>query len=164
MSGMGDDMGYDDGAGFDDGPGADEELLEEELRQAAAVLDPVPAALLQSAVDAFALRDLDARVAELTFDSLVDAIPVRGAAAAPRMLTFGAGKVTLDVELTEEGLIGQVLPPGPARIEVLDGPRPAATITADDMGRFTAATTPSGPFALRLHTAGEVVMTEWLRA
>ncbi|MCX4570739.1 hypothetical protein ACF09G_02740 [Streptomyces albogriseolus] len=158
---MSDDIS--DGTGFDEGPGADEELLEEELRQAASLLDPVPPALLQSAVDAFALRDLEARVAELTFDSLVDAIPVRGAAAAPRMLTFSAGEVTLDVEVTEEGLIGQVLPPAPARVEILTGPRPAATATTDDMGRFTAAVTPSGPFALRLHTPDEVVMTEWLR-
>ncbi|WP_431990753.1 hypothetical protein [Streptomyces albogriseolus] len=159
---MSDDIS--DGTGFDEGPGVDEELLEEELRQAASLLDPVPVALLQSAVDAFALRDLEARVAELTFDSLVDAIPVRGAAAVPRMLTFSAGEVTLDVEVTEEGLIGQVLPPAPARVEILTGPRPATTTTADDMGRFTAAVTPSGPFALRLHTTDEVVMTEWLRA
>ncbi|MFI8203011.1 hypothetical protein [Streptomyces sp. NPDC085937] len=152
-----------DGTGLPEGPDVDDELLEEELRQAAAVLDPVPAALLQSAVDAFALVDLDARVAELTFDSLADAIPVRGAADTARMLTFTAGEVTLDVEVTEEGLIGQVLPPGPARIEVLDGPRPAASVTADDMGRFTADTAPSGPFALRLRTADDVVVTEWLR-
>ncbi|GHE60819.1 hypothetical protein GCM10018771_48210 [Streptomyces cellulosae] len=154
----------DGGTGFGDGPGVEEELLEEELRQAASLLDPVPPLLLQSAIDAFALRDLEARVAELTFDSLVDAIPVRGAAAAPRMLTFSAGGTTLDVELTEEGMIGQVLPPSPARIDILTGPRPATTTTADDMGRFTAPVTPSGPFALRLHTPGEVVMTEWLRA
>ncbi|MCA2201910.1 hypothetical protein ACWDLL_20785 [Streptomyces griseoincarnatus] len=159
---MSDDIS--DGTGLGDGPGVEEELLEEELRQAASLLDPVPPALLQSAVDAFALRDLEARVAGLTFDSLVDAIPVRGAAAAPRMLTFTAGEVTLDVELTEDGLIGQVLPPAPARIEVLAGSRPATTATADDMGRFTAPVTPSGPFALRLHTTDETVMTEWLRA
>ncbi|MFC8834467.1 hypothetical protein ACFT8V_14880 [Streptomyces griseoincarnatus] len=159
---MSDDIS--DGTGLGDGPGVEEELLEEELRQAASLLDPVPPALLQSAVDAFALRDLEARVAGLTFDSLVDAIPVRGAAAAPRMLTFTAGEATLDVELTEDGLIGQVLPPAPARIEVLTGSRPATTATADDMGRFTAPVTPSGPFALRLHTTDETVMTEWLRA
>ncbi|KES09042.1 hypothetical protein BU52_03055 [Streptomyces toyocaensis] len=138
-------------------------LLEEELRQAAAVLDPLPPALLQSAVDAYALHDLDARVAELTFDSLVDALPVRGATDAPRLLTFTAGEVMLDVEVTEQGLIGQVLPPGPVRVELLGGPQPAAALTADDMGRFTAGTAPSGPFALRLRTGDDVVVTEWLR-
>ncbi|MFJ5726884.1 hypothetical protein [Streptomyces paradoxus] len=146
----------------------DEELdagmLEEELRQAAAVLDPVPAELQQIAVDAFALHDLDARVAELTFDSLVDALPVRGATDVPRMLTFRAGEVTVDVEVTAQGLMGQVLPPQPARIEILGGPRPGSPLTADDLGRFSGDVPPAGPFALRLNTGGDVVVTEWLRA
>lgn len=156
MNDMTDDAEFD--AEFDSG------LLEEELRQAAAVLDPLPPALLQIAVDAYALHDLDARVAELTFDSLVDAIPVRGATDVPRMLTFTAGEVTLDVEVTAEGLMGQVLPPQPARVEVLGGPQTTAPLTADDLGRFTTATPPSGPFALRLRTHDDVVVTEWLRA
>ena len=151
MNDMTDDAGFD--ADFDDG------LLEEELRQAAAVL-----ALLQIAVDAYALHDLDARVAELTFDSLVDAIPVRGATDVPRMLTFTAGEVTLDVEVTAEGLMGQVLPPRPARVEVLGGPQATTPLVADDLGRFTTATPPAGPVALRLRTDDDVVVTEWLRA
>ncbi|KFG72459.1 hypothetical protein FM21_16200 [Streptomyces mutabilis] len=168
MSGMHHDGFEDDG---DDGGGGaftDDELgtdlLEEELRQAAAILDPVPAELRRIAVDAFALHDLDARVAELTFDSLVDAIPVRGATDPPRMLTFQADEVTVDVEVTADGLIGQVLPPGPARIEVLSGPRAPARLTADELGRFTGEAPPSGPFALRLRTGEGVVETEWLRA
>lgn len=152
---QGDDVGE-----FDDG------LLEEELRQAAAILDPVPAELRQLAMDAYVLYDLDARLAELTFDSLVDAIPVRGATDVPRMLTFTAGELSIDVEVTSEGLMGQVMPPQPAGIEVLSGPqalRPT-TLTADAMGRFTSDAPPSGPFALRLRAGGEVVVTEWLRA
>ncbi len=100
MSDMNDDFGDEPS----DGTFTDEELgtglLEEELRQAAAILDPVPAGLRQIAVDAFALHDLEARVAELTFDSLVDAIPVRGETDPPRMLTFRADEVTVDVEVT----------------------------------------------------------------
>ncbi|MBL1087357.1 hypothetical protein JK359_36330 [Streptomyces actinomycinicus] len=139
-------------------------LLEEELRQAAAVLDPVPAELLQSALEAFALHDLDARLAELTFDSLVDALPVRGVVDVSRMLTFRAGETTVDVEVTPDGLIGQVLPPQPARIEVLGGPQSVRPVTADTLGRFTSETPPAGPFALRLSTGAEVIVTEWLRA
>ncbi|MGW1958423.1 hypothetical protein ACWCPI_37720 [Streptomyces sp. NPDC001920] len=144
--------------------GFDVGLLEEELRQAAAILDPVPADLQQIAVEAFALHDLDARIAELTFDSVVDAIAVRGATDTPRMLTFRAGEVTVDVEVTAQGLMGQVLPPQQARIEVLAGPQTAVPVDADAMGRFTSDAPPSGPFALRLRTGGEVVVTEWLRA
>jgi hypothetical protein len=107
---------------------------------------------------------LDAKIAELTFDSVVDAIPVRGAVDVPRMLTFHAGGLTVDVELSAQGLMGQVLPPQPARIEVLGGPQQSALLTADAMGRFTSPSRVSGPFALRLRTGGEVLVTEWLRA
>ncbi|MEV0642515.1 hypothetical protein AB0I77_47945 [Streptomyces sp. NPDC050619] len=171
MSGMFDlnddpfaDEGIDDEE-LDDGPGTvlDDGLLGE-LQQAAGILDPVPAELRQMAVEAYALHDLDARLAGLTFDSLVDAIPVRGATDAPRMLTFHSGDVTVDVEVTAQGLMGQVLPPQPARIEVLKGPQSGATLVADDLGRFSSDVAPVGPFALRLRTAGEVVVTEWLRA
>ncbi|MFI9341732.1 hypothetical protein ACIG0D_10750 [Streptomyces sp. NPDC052773] len=159
------DRGLDEETALDDAEfGAG--LLEEELRQAATILDPVPPELRRLAVDAYALHDLDARLAELTFDSLVDAIPVRGATDVPRMLTFRTGELSVDVEVTAHGLIGQVLPPQPARIEVLGGPHPAVpdTLTADAMGRFTSDLPPTGPFALRLRTGGEVVVTEWLRA
>ncbi|MFJ9929567.1 hypothetical protein SAMN04490357_6621 [Streptomyces misionensis] len=148
----------------DDKGEAQDALLEEELRQAAAVLDPVPDALRQLAVDAYALHDLDAKIAELTFDSLVDALPVRGVTDAPRMLTFRAGPVTVDVEVTGDGLMGQVMPPGSARIEVLGGPGAARPVPVDTLGRFTSEDPPSGPFALRLRTGTEVIVTEWLRA
>lgn len=140
------------------------ELLEEELRQAAAILDPVPAELRQLAIEAYALHDLDTRIAELTFDSLVDAVPVRGALDPPRMLTFTTGDLTVDVEVTGEGLLGQVLPPRTARVEVLGGPRRTAQVPVDAMGRFMTEAPPTGPFALRLRTGEDVVMTEWLRA
>ncbi|MCD9877951.1 hypothetical protein [Streptomyces guryensis] len=140
------------------------DLLAEELRRAAAILDPVPAGLRQIAVDAFALHDLEARIAELTFDSVVDAIPVRGATDVPRMLTFHAGGVTVDVELSAQGLMGQVLPPQTADIEVLSGPQAGSPLTTDDMGRFTHGEPPVGPFALRLRTGGGVLVTDWLTA
>ncbi|MFJ8196433.1 hypothetical protein [Streptomyces sp. NPDC096152] len=158
-----------DDDGVLDGNAPDEEefdvgLLEEELRAATAILDPVPTALRQLAVEAYALHDLDTRIAELTFDSLVDALPVRGATDVPRMLTFRAGELTVDVEVTEDGLLGQLMPPRPARIEVLSGPHAGVPLTADELGRFTGDAPPAGPFALRLRTGGDVVVTEWLRA
>ncbi|MFI7498597.1 hypothetical protein ACIBVL_08730 [Streptomyces sp. NPDC049687] len=155
---------YVTGEGFFDAEELDHGSLEEELRRAAAILDPVPAELRRIAVEAYALHDLDARIAELTFDSLTDAVPVRGAVDVPRMLTFHTGDLTVDVEVTEEGLLGQLLPPQPASVEVLHGPRAGASLTTDDMGRFACDAPPTGPFALRLRAGGEVVVTEWMRA
>ncbi|MDX2543528.1 hypothetical protein ACOT81_41855 [Streptomyces sp. WI04-05B] len=150
---------------FEGDDSLDNDLLEETLRQAAAVMDPVPAQLQQTAVEAYALYSLDTRLAELAFDSLVHGIPVRGAMDPPRMLTFHTDELTVDIEVSAHGLMGQVLPPQEARIEVLSGPQLAAppTLTADGMGRFTSDLHVSGPFALRLRTDAEVVVTEWLR-
>ncbi|MFK4144882.1 hypothetical protein [Streptomyces sp. NPDC004065] len=156
-------MSDDDHSAQDDDGTFEDGLLEEELRQAVAVLDPVPDGLLHLAVEAYALHDLDARIAELTFDSLLDAIPVRGAVDVPRMLTFQAGELTVDVEVSEDGLMGQVLPPRRTRVEVLRGPQRGPALTTDELGRFSAPEPPAGPFALRLHTEDGVVVTEWLR-
>ncbi|MDW4906399.1 hypothetical protein RB628_13905 [Streptomyces sp. ADMS] len=160
------DDGADDLAEFEGDDSLDNDLLEETLRQAAAIMDPVPAQLQQTAVEAYTLFSLGTQLAELTFDSLVHGIPVRGAMDAPRMLTFRTEELTVDVEVTAHGLMGQVLPPQGARIEVLSGPQLASppTLTSDDLGRFTAELHVSGPFALRLRTDAEVVTTEWLRA
>ncbi|MDH6454701.1 hypothetical protein RKD27_001263 [Streptomyces sp. SAI-126] len=166
MHDMNDDADDDGVFEFDEAALPDEEfaldMLEEELRQATAILDPVPPGLRQIAVEAFALHDLDSRIAELSFDSVVDAIPVRGATGAPRMLTFHAGEVTVDVELTPQGLMGQVLPPQSARVEVLSGPQAGSPLTTDDMGRFSYEASPAGPFALRLRTGEAVIVTDWL--
>lgn len=165
--GFDDELDADDAdlAEFEGDDRLDNDLLEETLRQAAAIMDPVPAQLQQTAVEAYALYSLDTRLAELTFDSLVHGIPVRGAVDAPRMLTFHTDELTVDVEVTAHNLMGQVLPPQEARIEVLSGPQLASppSLTADDMGRFAGDLNVSGPFALRLRTDAEVVMTEWLR-
>ena len=159
------DSDYDDLAEFEGDDSLDNDLLEETLRQAAAIMDPVPAQLQQTAVEAYTLYSLDTQLAELTFDSLVHGIPVRGAVDAPRMLTFRADELTVDIEVTAHGLMGQVLPPQGARIEVLSGGQLASppALTADDMGRFAGELRVTGPFALRLRTDAEVVMTEWLR-
>lgn len=164
MRDMDDDMSDIGGEDAFEGEDLGLDLLEEELRRATAILDPVPPELRQIAVEAFALHDLDAKIAELTFDSVVDAIPVRGAVDVPRMLTFHAGGVTVDVELSAQGLMGQVLPPQTAGIEVLSGPVSGSPLETDAMGRFTYGEPPTGPFALRLRTGEGVLVTDWLTA
>src|SRR3954463_13001834 len=92
-----------------------EDLLAE-LRLAALIVDPVPQRVTFAAKASLAWRTIDAELAELTYDSALDAdrlTLVRGAAAA-RMLTFSASGLTVDVEVEElDGglrLIGEVAP------------------------------------------------------
>lgn len=138
--------------------------LEARLRRAAELADPVPPGLTDAALAAYSLRTLDAELARLTFDSLVEgAGAVRG--DGPRTLTFTVGQVTVEIELAEHRLVGQLLPvTGRAGIELR---RPSGTISvrADDLGRFTVEPFAPGPFSLRCHLPPDrTVVTDWFSA
>jgi hypothetical protein len=143
---------------MDHDPAADAEL-EDELRQAADLLDPVPSRLLRDAVQAYTLRTIDAELAELAFDSLAEEDLVRGP-GRPRLLTFRATARTIDVEVIRESddrrLIGRITPPEPAQIAVRSRDQ-VTPVTADELGRFQAANLPPGPYSLRCGT----VVTDW---
>src|SRR3954468_3419738 len=92
-----------------------EDLLAE-LRVAGLVVDPVPERVMFGAKASLSWRTIDAELAELTYDSALDAdrlTLVRGATAA-RMLTFSAGDLTVDVEVEgtdrERRLVGELTP------------------------------------------------------
>jgi hypothetical protein len=145
--------------------------LERELSRAIARIDPVPAPLVEAASGALAWRTIDADLAELVFDSLTDsagAALVRGGDQA-RMLTFQAGGRTIDLEVTGSAgsreLVGQLTPPGPARVEIRQGAL-ARRADADDLGRFTAGGLQAGPVSLRCQATGapggSPVVTDWV--
>ncbi|WP_433239919.1 hypothetical protein ACQPYK_33545 [Streptosporangium sp. CA-135522] len=133
--------------------------IEDELRHAAAIIDPVPANLLQAAVEAYSLNALDVELAELVFDSLIQSAPVRGT-DQPRLLTFRGHGLTLDMEITAGRLVGQLIPPQTAEIEVLG--RRSTTVTADAAGRFTCDHVTPGPLSLHCRTGEAAIATEWL--
>ena len=147
----------------------DDDVLEAQLRNLAADLEPVPAALVAAAVDAFTWRDPDAELAELIFDSLLDqdaATLVRG--GQERLFRFRSDERAVDLEVTVTGmsrtLIGQVTPAGPATVSVRhrDG---TVSVDADDLGRFRAEHVPPGPVSVRLHAADPArtgLVTDWV--
>jgi hypothetical protein len=109
-------------------PMSDDDMLrlEEELRRAARLLDPVPERLVRQARYAYAFHTVDAELAELTFDSLAPehAGAVRGP-AGPRLLTFEAATLTVEIEIDEDGdglrLTGRISPPRAADVDVGGG-------------------------------------------
>lgn len=150
-------------------PGDDELLAQ--LRRIAAEADPVPELVIQAARSAFGLRDLDARLAELVRDSAVDvpATAVRG--GDRRMLSFEAGDVAVECEITERDLrrdiLGQLVGGLAAGIdaevagtEVTSTQR--VTVQVDERGRFSVRDLPAGPVRLRCRLAdGTTVVTSW---
>ena len=145
--------------------------LEAELRRLAADREPVPAELVQAALDAFGWRDIDARLAELVYDSLVDADEASLVRGSPgqRLVSFAVGGMTIDVEVTSAGpgraVMGQIAPPQRAVVDIR-GRRETVTVEADELGRFWSGPLPPGPASLRLRppseAAGPAVVTDWI--
>ena len=145
--------------------------LEAELRRLAASREPVPAQLHQAAVDAFSWRDIDAEIAELVYDSLLDADAaslVRGP-ADQRMVSFAVGGITIDVEVTGAGtgrsVMGQIAPPQRATVDIRY-PQDTVTVETDELGRFESGPLPPGPASLRLRPPpggdGPAIVTDWI--
>lgn len=139
-------------------------------------LDPMPPESLDQARRAFCWRTIDAELAELSFDSLVDRdleLAVRSAADAdsePRMLGFGTVvdgadlAIEVEVETSPAGisLVGQLWPPGAATVEVQTGSGEAAMVAVDELGRFLVEPVPPGPVRLSVPHHGRVVNTAWV--
>ena len=91
---------------------------------------------------------------------------MRGSGAV-RLVTFEAGDLTVEVEITEAGpgrrMVGQLVPPQPARVQVR-GQSGAADVDADELGRFTAEGLAAGRASLRCHLVdpARVVETGWV--
>ncbi len=149
-------------------PDEPDDELTTELRRLAARLDPVPPELLDAAAGAFAWRDIDAELAELVFDSLLDtdeASLVRGAPER-RLVSFAGGGLTIDVEVTTAGpermVMGQMVPPQRGVVDIRRR-QETVSIEADELGRFRSGPLPPGPLSLRLRPAGGApVVTDWL--
>jgi hypothetical protein len=125
-------------------------------------IDPVPADATATAVAAD-LGGVDAELAELVFDSLLDerAVAVRDAPGTDvRSLTFTAGARTIEIDVSDADVVGRVTPVGAGTVE-LEQPRGRRTIPVDDRGRFRAPLAP-GPLRLRFGIADAAVATPWI--
>lgn len=151
-----------------------EDQLLAQLRDLGGRVDPVPAHVLDAARGSLSWRDTDAALAALVTDSATAGpaalAGVRGG-DQPRLLTFTAGDLTIEVEAAAEDaatvrLVGQLVPPQRAQLRVEHaGGGPARPASADELGRFAVAGVPAGPVRLRCEPAGpagRVVLTAWV--
>jgi len=143
---------------------SDEQLLAE-LREALDTADQVPDGFVAAGKAAFAWRTVDAELAALAQEATdADALAgVRAERAAVRALSFLASDISIELEVTPDALLGQLVPARPGTIEVQaqDGSR--QTVTVDESGWFAIRPLPSAMFRLHLQTANDNVITEWVR-
>ena len=147
----------------------DDEQLMAALGEAMRAREAVPASFIQTGKNAYAWHNIDAELAQLTYDSASDlglAAAVRSETATIRALTFTSAHLSIEVEVTEDSLVGQVVPIVPERegtIEVQAKAGATATTSVDEIGCFAVSPKPASPFRLRYRAAdGTDVLTGWI--
>jgi hypothetical protein len=144
--------------------GWDDDLLEV-LRAARNARESVPAHFIETAKSAFAWHNIDAELAQLTYDSRADREPavVRSETASVRALTFTSAHLYIELEVTENSLIGQVMPPRAGHVESQPQSGPTVTVSIDEIGCFTIEPLPRSPFRLRCRVQDQPdVLTGWI--
>ena len=143
--------------------GGDDDLLGELRAAVRGAGTPTPA-MAEAARAAFSWRTVDAELAALVSDSLVDEpAGVRGASAGPRDLVFEGRELSVELARDEDCLVGQLVPAGPGQVSLLGPDGEVDRTVADEFGRFRFERSVSGPTRLRCATASGVVVTEWVR-
>jgi hypothetical protein len=136
-----------------------------ELREAMLTAAEVPERFLAAGRAAFAWRTADAELAALTQDTAIDQAlsGTRAEPSAHRALTFTAGDQSIEVELSQDALQGQVVPPQPGEVELRTPDGAARTAAVDNQGWFTIGPVPTTMFRLHLRPAnGDTLITEWI--
>jgi hypothetical protein len=120
----------------------------------------------ETLLNAFAWRNMDAELALLTCDSTQGsavAAPTRAEAASIRALTFSSPRLTIELEVAEDSLLGQVVPAKAAMIEVETRDGAETPALSDEIGCFSVYPIPVGPFRIRCRTADSTdVLTGWI--
>ena len=143
----------------------DDELLDA-LRLAVRARLTVPAEFVSAAKSVFTWHSIDAELAELTYDSARDAEPAqtRAETAAIRALTFTSARLSVELEVTGDSVLGQVVPAQAAVVRVRHHGGAESTVAADEIGCFLIDPVPAGSFRLQCRAAdGTEILTGWVR-
>ena len=106
---------------------------------------------------------VDAELAELAFDSLLDErlVALRDEdGGIVRSLTFTAGDRTIEVDVSDDDLVGRVSPAHGAPVEVVQ-PTGRRRVGVDELGRFRS-TVDRGPVRLQFVSPGGTTTTPWI--
>ncbi|MGH3199307.1 MAG: hypothetical protein ACRDNT_26060 [Streptosporangiaceae bacterium] len=128
--------------------------------------EDVPSWFIETGKNAFAWHNIDAELAQLTYDSQRDpheAAVMRSETASIRALTFTSVHLGLELEVAENTLLGQIIPPRAGTLEIHTRAGEITTTEVDEIGCFAVDPIPDSPFRLRCRTAdGTDVLTGWI--
>lgn len=143
---------------------SDDELLQE-LGAALREL-PLDESVIRAAEAAFSWRTVDADLELLGLDAGagVAAGPlVRGSGpGTPHTLVFHGERLSVEVEIDEAGIVGQLIPPRPGQVTLLTADGPQATTQADEVGCFAFPAPGSGAMRLDCRLGADHFITDWV--
>ncbi len=146
--------------------GWDDDRLLAALSEAMKARQAVPSWFIETGKNAFAWHNIDAELAQLTYDSNQDqreAALMRSETASIRSLTFTSAHLSLELEVTGNSLLGQILPPRAGTLEIHTRAGEISTTDVDEIGCFAVDPIPDSPFRLRCRAAdGTDVLTGWI--
>jgi len=146
--------------------GWDDDQLLVALREAMRARQAVPPKFVETGKRAYAWHNVDAELAQLTYDSSLDVnrlASVRSEMASVRALTFTSARFLIDLEVTDEALLGQIMPPQAGIIEAESQAGVTTTAPIDEVGSFSVDPVPPSPLRLRCRTAdGTDLVTGWI--
>ena len=144
----------------------DDEQLLAMLKEALQAREAVPPEFVEAGKAAYTWRNIDAELAQLTYDSThesAEALSVRAEAAPIRALTFSSAHLTIELEVTPDSLIGQVVPAQAATVVVQPSTGAETAFPTDETGCFSIRPIPPVTFRLHCRTdAGLEVLTRWI--
>jgi len=141
---------------------ADDDALMQDLKQAVSEVDMADD-MLVTARAAFTWRTVDAELLALTHDSSLDsAAGVRGAMSDNRILGFTGHDFTVEFEVVEDALVGQLLPAHECRVVLTT---PGGRVSEDSVspdGFFLVPREGRGPIRLEFQAADFRLATDWI--
>jgi hypothetical protein len=146
----------------------DDEQLLAALRESMRARQAVPDEFVEMGKSAYTWHNIDAELAQLTYDSGREqdrdvAASVRSETASIRALTFTSAHLSLELEVTESSLLGQIIPPRAGTVETQTRAGATTTTPVDEIGCFAVDPIPASPFRLRCRiTDGADVLTGWI--
>jgi hypothetical protein len=143
----------------------DDDKLLAALREALSASEAVPAWFVETGKNAYAWHNIDAELAQLTYDSFSDqrmATATRSETASIRALTFTSANLSMELEVSEDSLLGQIIPPRAGMLEI-HTKTGVITTSVDEIGCFAVDPKPDTSFRLRCRIAdGTDVLTGWI--
>jgi hypothetical protein len=142
----------------------DDDQILAALGDAVRARQAVPDGFVEMGKGAYAWHQIDAELAQLTYDSETDRIAaVRSEAASIRALGFTSAHLSMELEVTEDCLLGQVIPPRAGTLEAQTRAGVSTETTVDEIGCFAVDPIPASPFRLRFRAPdGTNVLTGWV--